>query len=182
MHIRPRLLARDPLRVGGARCDLAVERDRRLAREQRGALYDPVVEEDVQLGALRLQHARNDLDARLAEQNESPARMIGKGVGGAHDHAAHARLADQVAAGSGAAVGGAGLQRHIQRGVRFGRSTQRRESHTLGVRSAVFGVETLGHDHPVLDDHGPYHGIRRGPAPTPAGEVEGASHKPFVLG
>ena len=64
-----------------------------------GCPRDPVVEDEVQVLALALQDARDDLDARLRAGPRSPARVVRGGIHGPGDHPLDSRGEDGLGAG-----------------------------------------------------------------------------------
>ena len=111
-------LAADPLRVAGARGDLAVERHRRLEQHPRApgarVLAESLVEQAGAGGELAVGH--HDLDALVAQDAEAAAGGLLGGVVRADDDAPDPGLRDRLGAGRRLALVAAGLERHVQRG------------------------------------------------------------------
>ena len=125
VHVGPRSLIRDPARLAGATSDLAVERGRRLRRNQRAALRDPMVKNQIQLTAIALQHAGDHLDPRSA-QNLETAPGVGRiRISRADDNAFNPGRDDGIRTRAGSTLGRARLQRHIEGRARSGRLAPR---------------------------------------------------------
>ena len=136
-----------------------------------------MVEDQVQRGALFSQHAFDDRDALGAQQVEAMARVGRIRIAGAHDDGAEAGGQDGVDARRRAAVRAAGLERHVQDGVRGGLTAQGAQRHHFGMRFSDLGVEPFGDDLAAFGDHRPDHRVRMRTAPSLTGELESSPHR-----
>ena len=179
MHAQAGGLACDPLGVARARRDLAVERHRRLERDERQPRRDPVQEHLVEPRRLLREHAAAHLDARLAEHRHALARDLRIRILHGNDDARDARLCHSLGAGARASVVGARLERHIER--RPAREVARHaERVDLRVRRSRLPVPALCDDAAVAHDDRADERIR---ARTPLGmarDAQGLAHVIFI--
>ena len=177
MHIGLRGRTGDRPALPGRQGQLAVERRRDLERDERRAARDPVIEDQVQLGAFLAEHAFDDRDALGAQEFEAMAGMGRIRIAGAHDHGAETRGQDGVHARRSAPVRAARLERDVQDGVRGGLTAQGAQGHDLGMRLAGLGVEAFGDDLTAFGDDRPHHRVRVRAPPSLTGELEGSPHR-----
>ena len=180
MHAPTRRLARDPLRLSRRRRNLAVERHRRLERDERQPLRHPFDIRFIERARLFRQHAHRHFDARrfehrLALSCDERIRVEHRG-----DDALDARLDERLGARPRAAVMRARLQRHI--GGRAARKLARHgERVHLGVRRARLAMPARTDDAPLAHEDGTDERIRRGAATRIRSEQERLTHEVLVL-
>ncbi len=173
----------DPAGFTGACCDLAVEGEAGLERDEGGAMTDPVIEPDIEFGGGIGEEPGVDLDTGLAEEMEAATGVGGIGIGGGHHDPFDVGGDNGVGAGRGASVGAARFQGDVERGPA--------QVVTLGLGIADGLDLGMGHSGPMMpavaelkavsNQHGPDHGIRTGPAPTAACQCQGPSHPVEIL-
>jgi hypothetical protein len=171
---------RDPAGIAGACRDLAVERDAGLGREQRPSCGDPVIEDQVEVGAVIGEHPGDDLDAGGAQQLEALAGVRRVRIRRPDDDAGEAGNGDGLAARRRATVRAAGLERHIKRGPLRRFPAERLRALTSACGSPALAWKALGHHHTVLNDQGADQRVRVRVTPAPAGNLQGAPHEGFV--
>ena len=115
-----RLRTRDRPALPRGQGQLTVERRGDLERDQGRAADDPMIEEQIQCGALLSQDPFDDRDTLGAKQFEAVAGVGRIRIARADDDRTDAGSQDGVDAGRRAAVRAARLQRDVQDGVRGG--------------------------------------------------------------
>ena len=168
------LLAADPLRVAGARRDLAVERHRRLEQHPRApdarVLAERLVEQP--RGGRELAVGDDDLDALVAQDPQAAAGgLLGRVVGG-DDDAPDAGLDDRVGARRRLALVAARLERDVERRAFEVGHPAGLDRVDLGVRAAVDLVPALAEHLAVARDHGADDRVRLDRPEPPAGELD----------
>ena len=173
-------LVRDPLRCARARRDLAVERHRRLERDERHLLGHPLEEGLVEPSRLFLEDAADDLDAGILENLDAAARDERVRVLHRDDAALHASLGHRLGAGARAAVVRTRLERHVER-----RTLRELPCHAqsvdLRMRRAGLAVPACGDDAPAAHDDGADHRVWRRPPLRIARELQRLTHEIFIL-
>ena len=173
---------RDPARVPAGRRHLAVERHRRLVRDQRQAGGVEVQERRVLLAGTRAPHFVGEFHVHAAGTQASQAAPVDERVGIAdrrHD-ACHTRGDESIGTGRRESLMAARLERAIQRGA-GGARARLGERHRLRVRRTGAEVVAAADDLLVAHEHGADQRVGMGAAATLLGQGERLFHMHRVV-
>ena len=184
-------LVREHLREGrrdGQRAEQMVEkavgRLRPFQEDIRPAMLMKGEETAVQLAAVGLEHAHPHVDTGVAQLPNAPALHLRKGIDATHDDARHTLAEDEVGTGRRLALMRAGLETHVERGLRqqdFVFGTNGGKGIHLGVGFATTYMVALTQDSPLADDHRAHHRIGFGREQRVGGQRQAAAHPSLVV-